>query len=98
MDRSSNVCCDNDERVHLPSCCSKCLYEWVVFGGHCAMVSVWKYVVAIGESMNCMTFGGVGVKGGWRSMGAPNTHSMSGMSLARHVHWSNHCGTVMFGV
>jgi hypothetical protein len=28
------------------------------------MGNVWKYVVAIGESMNCMMFGGVGVKGG----------------------------------
>ena len=28
-------------------------------------------------------------------MGAPNTHSMSGLSLARHVHWINHYGIVL---
>ena len=35
-------------------------------------------------------------------MGAPSTHSMSGLSLARHVHgvvghvrWSSHCGIVL---
>ena len=46
-------------------------------------------------------FGVVGVKGGWLSIGAPNTHKISGLSLARHVHggvhvhWSSQCGTVM---
>ena len=28
-------------------------------------------------------------------MGAPNTHSMSSLSSARHVHWSSRCGIVM---
>ena len=52
--------------------------------------------------MNCMTFGEVGIRGGWLSVGVPNTHSMSGLSLARHVHdivghvhWSSHCGIVL---
>jgi hypothetical protein len=53
--------------------------------------------------MNCMTFGGVGVKGGgWLSVGAPSTHSMHGLTLTRHVHgvlghvhWSSHCGIVV---
>ena len=52
--------------------------------------------------MNCMTFGEVGIRGGWLSMRAPRTHSMSGQSLARHVHsevghvhWSIHCGIVL---
>ena len=41
--------------------------------------------------MNCMTFGGVGVRGGrWLSMGAPSTHKISGLSLTKHVHlWEN---------
>ena len=50
-------------------------------------------------SMNCMPFGEVGVRGCWLSVGVPNMHSMSGLSLARHVHdimrhvhWSSHCG------
>ena len=45
-----------------------------------------------------MTFGGIGVRGCWLCVGAPSTHSMSGLSLARHVdgivghmHWSNFC-------
>ena len=49
--------------------------------------------------MDCMTFGGVGIRGGG---GWPSTHSISGMSLARHVHgivgivhWINHCGIVL---
>ena len=36
------------------------------------------------------------------SVGAPSTHSMCGLSLARHVHgvvghvhWSSHCGIVL---
>ena len=52
--------------------------------------------------MSCMTFGETGVRGAWLSVGAPSTHSMSGLSLARHVHgivghvnWSNHYGTVL---
>ena len=45
--------------------------------------------------MNCMTFGVVGIRGDWLFVGAPRTHSMSGLSLARHVHWSSHCGTVL---
>jgi hypothetical protein len=36
--------------------------------------------------MNCMTFDEVGVKGGWLSMGVPNMHRMSSLSLAKHVH------------
>jgi hypothetical protein len=36
--------------------------------------------------MNCMVFDGVGSKGAWLSVGAPSMHSMSGLSLARHVH------------
>jgi hypothetical protein len=54
-----------------------------------------QYVI----SMNCMRFVEVGVREGWMSMGAP---SMSGLSLARHVHvivghvqWSSHCGTML---
>ena len=47
-----------------------------------------------------MTFGGLVVRGGCLSVGTPRTHSMSSLSLARHgivghVHWSNHCGTVV---
>jgi hypothetical protein len=52
--------------------------------------------------MNCMTFVEVGVREGWMSVGAPSTHSMSSLSLARHVHvivghvqWSSHCGIVL---
>ena len=40
--------------------------------------------------------------GGWLSGGAPSTHSMSGLRLARHVHgvvwhehWSSHVGTML---
>lgn len=37
--------------------------------------------------MNCMVFDGVGIRGVCLSLGAPSTHSsMSGLSLARHVH------------
>jgi hypothetical protein len=32
---------------------------------------------------------------GGASMGAPNTHKMSGLSLVKHVHWSSHCRTVL---
>lgn len=49
-----------------------------------------------------MTFGGVVVRVAWLFVGAPSTHSMPGLSLARHVHdrvghvhWSNHCGIVL---
>jgi hypothetical protein len=28
---SFNVGCDSDEKVDLPSCFSKCLFEWIVF-------------------------------------------------------------------
>jgi hypothetical protein len=52
--------------------------------------------------MNCMTFGGVGVRVAWLFVGSPSTHSMSGLTLARHVHntvghahWSNHCQSVL---
>jgi len=52
-------------------------------------------------SINCMTFDEVGVKGGWLSMGVPNMHRMSSLSLTKHVHnivehvhWDNHCGIV----
>lgn len=42
--------------------------------------------------MDCITFGGLGVKGGGLlSMGA------SGLILARHVHWCSQCGVVLFG-
>ena len=59
----------------------------------------WQYV----NSMNYMTFDEVDVRGGgWLSMGAPSTHSIFGLSLAKnmhgvvgHVHWSSHCGTVL---
>ena len=51
------------------------------------------------NSINCMVFVGVGISGGWLSVGAPN--SMYGLSLAKHVQgmawhwlWSNHGGTV----
>jgi hypothetical protein len=52
--------------------------------------------------MNCMKFDEVGVRWGWLYVGAPNTHNMSGLSMAKHVHgikghvhWSNHYGTVL---
>ena len=45
--------------------------------------------------MNYMTFVEVGIRGGWMSVGAPSTHSMSSLSLARHVHWSIYWGTVL---
>ena len=52
--------------------------------------------------MNCMVFGGAGVGGEGLSMGAPSTHKIFGLSLAKHVHgrmghvhWSSHYGTVM---
>ena len=58
----------------------------------------WQYM----NSMNCMTFGEVGVRGRWLLVGAPSTHSMYGLSMATHVHgvmghvhWSSHCGTVL---
>ena len=36
--------------------------------------------------MNCMICDGVCLRGGWLPVRAPSTHSMSGRSLARHVH------------
>ena len=53
----------------------------------------WQYV----NLMNLMMFGTVGIMEGLLSVGAPSTHNMSGLSLAKHVHgvvghvhWSNH--------
>ena len=58
----------------------------------------WQYV----NSMHYITFGWVGIRGVWLSGGAPSTHSMSGLSLAKHVHsvvwhehWSSQFGTVL---
>ena len=52
--------------------------------------------------MNCMIFGEAGIREVWLFVGAPSTHNMSGLSLARHVHgimghahWSSHCGIVL---
>ena len=49
-----------------------------------------------------MTFDGVGVRRGGLPIGAPSTHSVPNMSLAKHVHGrvehvlrSNHCATEM---
>ena len=50
MDGSSNSCCDDDESFDLLACCSKCLYEYVVFfSGFFFVCNVWKYVVVVGE-------------------------------------------------
>ena len=50
--------------------------------------------------MNYITFGRVGVKGGWLSMGAPSTPKLFGLSLARHVHkgWSMYIGVAIMGL
>ena len=57
----------------------------------------WQYV----NSIICITFVEVGVREGRMFVWAPSTHSMSSLSLARHVHvvvgqvhCSNHCGIV----
>ena len=49
MDSSSNAGCDSDERVYLPTCCSKCLYEWIVYSGLFIVGGVWKFVTTIGD-------------------------------------------------
>ena len=49
MGSPSNACCDGDERVGLPVCCSKCLYGWVVFSGFFIVGGFWKFIVAVGE-------------------------------------------------
>ena len=41
--------CDGDKGVDLPTNCSKCLYEWVVFTGFLVVGGVWEFVVAISE-------------------------------------------------
>ena len=45
--------------------------------------------------MNCVVYDGVCLNGGWLSVGAPSMHSMFGLSLARHVHWSSHRETML---
>jgi hypothetical protein len=57
----------------------------------------WQYV----NSMNYMTFGGVGVRGGRLSMGALSTHKIPNLSLAKHVHrggWSMCIGVATVGL
>ena len=49
MDGSSNIGYDNDEGVDLPSRCSKCLYEWIVFIGVLDVSGVGKFVMTIGK-------------------------------------------------
>ena len=49
MDGSFNVGCDNDEGGSLPSRCSKCLNEWIVFSGVFNVGSVGKFVMTVGE-------------------------------------------------
>ena len=49
MNSPSNVGYDNDERVDLPSSCSKSLYEWVVFHGFFIVCGIWESIVAICE-------------------------------------------------
>ena len=77
VDSSSKICYHGDEGVDLPSGCSKCLYEWVVFGGFSLCIVFghlsWHYVYL----MDCMTFDKVGAPGDWLSMGAPRRYIWS---------------------
>ena len=68
-------------RIPLSVCMSK-LYLANIFLYTVVGNISWQYVI----SMNRRIFGGVGVKGGWLSMGAPSTHRMSSLSLVKHVH------------
>lgn len=49
MDSPSNACCDSDEKVHLLACCSKCPYEWVLFGDFFIVGGVWKSLLTVDE-------------------------------------------------
>ena len=65
MDGSSNSCCDDDESFDLLACCSKCLYEYVVFfSGFFFVCNVWKYVMVVGELYELYGTWWSGVKGG----------------------------------
>ena len=61
------------------SACMRGLYL-VVFS-LCAVFGnmSWQYV----NCMNCMTFLGVDITGGWVSMEAPSMHSMSSLILTK---------------
>ena len=96
MNNSSNANSDSDERVDLPSDCSKYLNEWVVFRGFLSCALFENLSRQYVNSMNCMIFGAVDIVGGWLSVWVPNMHNMSSMSLAKyvqsvagHVHWSS---------
>lgn len=100
MDGSSNDGCDSNEGVNLSSCCSKCLYEWIIFSGLFTGGGVGKIVMEVGEFYEFYD-----IWWGWHygprlSQGAPSTHNISGLSLAKHVHgrighvpWSSHLWT-----
>jgi hypothetical protein len=94
----SNAGCDSDERVDLPPNGSECLDEWIVF------LAVFIYVCVIWESITaiCECNELYDNWWGWLLVGAPRTHSMYDMSLAKHVHgvvghihWSSHGGIVL---
>ena len=98
----SYTCCDGNERVDLPAGSCECVYEWVVFSGFFTACILREFVMAVGDSINYMVCDGVGLRGGQLSVGAPNMHSMFGLSLAKHVHgvvghvhWSSHYRTVL---
>ena len=51
------------------------------------MCGIWEFVVAIGDFKELYDiWWGLVLEGAWLSVGAPGTYSMSGLSLARHVH------------
>ena len=49
MDGSSNAGSNSNEGVDLPLCCSKFLYEWIVFRGLIVVDGVGKFDVAVGD-------------------------------------------------
>lgn len=69
--------------------CHHVILSGCMSGLHLISISLW----VVFENMSCqwvnfmsMTSGGVGIRGGWLSMWAPNTYSIFGLSLVRHVH------------
>ena len=49
MNSPSNICCDSDERVDLPTSCSECVYEWIVYSGFFTVCRIWESIVAVDE-------------------------------------------------
>lgn len=91
MDGFLYTCSAGGERVDLPSCDSKCLYEWIVFSEFwlCEVVgNLCSYV----SPKNRITFGGVGV-GGEGYLWSRLAMDVRGEMV--HVRLTSHSGTVM---